>query len=220
MPAILALATAISADQILPRGAKIMGTEGHDASRRTILKGSALGAGALLGAASLPSVARAATPAKPDAPPGEIAGPDNYFLKLEGQTIPLESFSFGATNSGSQSIGGTKSGKASPMPARFTAPASVLSTSLMLGAVSGKPIKTAQVSAADSKTGNHFIKITMQNVLISSYEMNSPYDDVPTDSFSMAFQKISWSYYPTNPSDGSLGKPTTMSWDLKSQKYA
>ena len=62
-----------------------MGDRGKsETSRRAVLKGSALGAGALFGAAGLTATARAATGAAPRRP-GEPVG-DQYFLKLDGIT--------------------------------------------------------------------------------------------------------------------------------------
>jgi type VI secretion system secreted protein Hcp len=215
--AILAVTVAMSAED-LAKGGMIMGNENHDASRRTILKGSALGAGALLGAAGLQGSAHAAAAAKPDLPPGSVPGPDNYFIKLDGTSIGVTDFSFGASRAATD--GTTTAKEAKPAPFTFTAPSSVFTPTLLSHCVAGTHIKQAQLYVRDIKSQALYIKIDLHEVLVSSYHLSGPSDDSPGDSFTLNFTKIEMSYYPYDAATGTLGTPNTASWDLKSNKIA
>jgi type VI protein secretion system component Hcp len=192
-----------------------MGSESHDTSRRTILKGSALGAGALLGAAALPATAHAVTPAKPSSV-GSADGPDGYFLTVKSDTIELNSFSFGVARGASEGRATGKEGR--PAQFHFTAPATVASPTLMLLTVSGQELPAVQFTAKDANQVT-FLKINLAEVLVSSYEMSGPSDDIPTDSGTLSYGKISYSYYPVTVAGGP-GTPNTMTWNVRTDKWA
>jgi type VI protein secretion system component Hcp len=189
-----------------------MGSENHDASRRTILKGSALGAGALLGAAALPAAAHAA--AKPPEAVGE-AGAGSYFMKFKSSTIELTSFSFGASRAASE---GRATGKeAHPAELNFTAPSTAASPTLMLLTVSGKALPAVQLTAKDANQVT-FLKVDLAEVLVSSYHIGGPSDSIPLDSGVLSYGKISYSFYPVSVAGGP-GTPTTMTWDVRADKW-
>lgn len=197
-----------------------MGRETHDTSRRTILKGSALGAGALIGAAALPASAKAAAPAALPEALG-TPGPDSYFMKIKTTTIPLTSFSFGASRAASEGRAGRKA--ASPTQIHFHAPTTVSSPNLMRYMVVGQVLPAVQLSAVrgsgaiKGEASVTFLKVDLSDVVVSSYEFSAPFDDVPGDSGTLSYGKITYSYYPQNP-DGQLGVPTTLVWDTRTDK--
>lgn len=191
-----------------------MGTESHDTSRRTILKGSALGAGALLGAASLPSKAHAATPA---ATPNTIgAGPVEYFLKVDSATLPLYSYSFDATRRASEGRSTASRGTAGQI--HFSAPMTKTSPLFMLNMVSGKVVKTATITGTTTETNQPFLKIELSEVVVSSYQSGGFDGEVPTDNGTLSYGKISFSYY-TQEAAGGPPSAVSIAWDVRADKW-
>jgi type VI secretion system secreted protein Hcp len=100
----------------------------------------------------------------------------------------------------------------------FTAKTSKASPKLMLACASGEHIKDAVlVGELSGKRGQKFLEIKLTDVLISSYQSGGSGGNIPTDSFSLNFAKIEFSYFPMNR-DGSLGEPVTGGWDIKENK--
>jgi type VI secretion system secreted protein Hcp len=197
-------------------------SEEFQTSRRSVLKGSALGAGALLGAASLTAPARAETSPAPVS--AAAAEGEQYFLKLEGITgdvvmkdftgaIQLTEFSWGASRSADNGSSTGKQEKEKQLTVETTF--SQASPLLMLAAVDGKPIKTGELDAADSQ-GNLFYKATLSDVIISSYQTGGVGGDRPTESISLSFGKIAFSFIGSTPE----GKPNvvTARWNFESHK--
>jgi type VI secretion system secreted protein Hcp len=152
----------------------------------------------------------------------------DMFLKLDGidgestdakhkGEIEIESFSWGATNSGSAAHGGgAGAGKVAMQDFSFTTRVSKASPTLFLACASGEHIKTAQLTARKAgKEQQDFLKITMSDVLVSGYkeEGTSEGGAVPLDSVSLNFAAIQVEYRPQRP-DGSLDAPTTAGWDV------
>ena len=70
------------------------------------------------------------------------------------------------------------------------------------------------------KTGQEnqeFLKITLTDVIISSYQAGRMSGDIPMDSFKLNFAKIEYEYKPQSP-DGSLDASVKAGWDLKENK--
>jgi type VI protein secretion system component Hcp len=191
-----------------------MGTDRRDTSRRTILKGSALGAGAILGAAALPASARAAAPEKQPALPG--APGDSYFLKIKSGSIPLTSFSFGAARA---ATGGRTSAKEPSVgQIHFTAPSSIASPTLMLDTLEGRSLGNGTITATDNETGAQYVKIDLTDILVSSYEISGASDQAPEAVGALSYAKIEFSYYPFDAASGTLGTATTIRWDIRTEK--
>jgi type VI secretion system secreted protein Hcp len=200
-----------------------------EASRRTVLKGSAIGAGALLTASGLAATARAAGAATPKPAAAGAAQPepagDQYFLKLDGipgestvkgyeDWIEITDFSLGASRGAVN--GSTSAKQPKEIQVHFEAPLSKASPLLMLSTFDGKPIKTGNLSVSDGRL-NTFLKIDFVDVVVSSYEVGSTETERPQDQASLSFGKIKFSYY-GQTADGSVSKPITISWDLRSEK--
>jgi len=136
-------------------------------------------------------------------------------------TIEIESFSWGASNSGSHaSGGGGGAGKASFQDLRFTANVSKASPTLMLKCATGEHIKKAVLHVRKQGKGQQeFYTITLEDLLVSSYQSGDSTggNPVPTDQFSLNFAKIKYEYKPQNK-DGSLGSTVTGTYDLKTNK--
>jgi type VI secretion system secreted protein Hcp len=151
----------------------------------------------------------------------------DYFLKLDGiegesrdakhrNEIEIESFSWGLHQTGDLSSGGgAGSGKAQLDDISFVAGTSKASPKLFLSCASGQHIKEALLTVR--KAGEQqaeFYKLTLTDVLVSSYANGGADDDVPVDQFSLNFAKIEVAYYPQKD-DGSLDAPVVAGWDLK-----
>jgi len=160
----------------------------------------------------------------------------DYFLKMDGiegesqdlkhkGEIQLESFSWGVHNTVSAgATSGRSAGRASFEDFHFTAPTSKASPKLMFACASGQHIKTATLTCRKAgdveKSGQDFLMIKMETVLISSYNeagSQQASDGVPQDSVALNFTKITFTFTPQN-ADGALGTPVTESWDLKANK--
>ena len=158
----------------------------------------------------------------------------DFFLKLDGikgestdskhkEELEIESFSWGATNSGSFSNapgagGGT--GKVNFQDVHFTKKADKSSADIMFHCASGKHIKQANLTVRKAgEDQQEYYKVTLTDVLVSSYQSggSAGISLIPTDQFSLNFAKIEFSYAPQD-AKGKLGSPFRSGWDLKSSK--
>lgn len=156
----------------------------------------------------------------------------DYFLKLDGidgestdaahkDSIEVMSFSFGATQTGSlASGGGGGSGKVQFQDFHFTENTSKASPKLFLACASGQHIKKAQLfcrKAGGDQKPLEFMKIELEDVLVSSVQHSGHGGDLPTESISLNFAKIMFTFIPQN-ADGSAGSPVSAGWDVKANK--
>jgi type VI secretion system secreted protein Hcp len=153
----------------------------------------------------------------------------DYFLKVDGISgesrdskhkgeIEVLSFSFGETHPGSSGPGGGAGGGAGKVQMSdftFTARTSKASPQLFQHCAQGKHIKQALLTVRKAGgTQQEYLKIKLNDVLVSSYALSSGGDDpVPDDSFSLRFRRISYDYAPQK-ADGSLDVPVHGGWDL------
>jgi type VI secretion system secreted protein Hcp len=156
----------------------------------------------------------------------------DYFLKLDGiegesqdskhkGEIDIQSFSFGASQSGTfASGGGGGAGKVAFQDIHFTHKVDKSSPKLMLACANGQHIKSGIVTCRKAGTGQQeYLKLTISDVLVSSTQVggSSAGDLLPTDQFSLNFAKIEFSYQ-MQKADGSLDSPIIAGWDLKANK--
>src|SRR5260370_1741333 len=111
--------------------------------------------------------------------------------------INVESFSWGATQAGSLATGGgAGAGKVQFQDFHFTTNTSKASPKLFLACASGEHIKEAQLfcrkahSRATNGGGVDVPKLTLTDVLISSYPSGCSGHEIPTRSVSFAFAKV------------------------------
>ena len=156
----------------------------------------------------------------------------DYFLKIDGvdgeskdakhkNEIDLESWSWGAVQSGTPQFGGGGgAGKVTMQDFHFVMRLTKASPKLMLACASGKHIKLATLTARKAgKTQQEYLTFKFSDVLVSSYQTGGSEggDVVPLDQVSLNFSKIEMSYREQKP-DGTLGAETKVGWDLKSNK--
>lgn len=168
------------------------------------------------------------TPQSLDIPPvllAEAAAVD-YFLKIEGidgestsethkNQLEIDSFSWGMSNSGSMAAGGGGgAGKVSFSTLRLTTPISKASPKLFEACATGKHFPTATLTLVDSEQrGQEFMKVTLSDVIISSYKTTGMSGEAPVESFSLNFAKIEYEYTPQKL-DGSMDSSVKAGYDL------
>jgi type VI secretion system secreted protein Hcp len=156
----------------------------------------------------------------------------DMFLKIDGikgestadkhkDEIDIMSFSWGVSQSGSFAAGsGAGAGKVQFQDISFTTRVSKASPLLFLGCATGEHIKEATLTARKAgEKQQDFLVIKLNDILVSSYQTSgsSGSDALPTDSFSLNFAKIEYSYIPQKP-DGSSDVAQRAGWDLKLNK--
>src|SRR2546430_10448978 len=135
------------------------------------------------------------------------------FLKLDGikgesqdskhkDEIEIESFSWGVTQSGTLGFGGGGgAGKAQFQDFHFTNKVSKASPQLFLKCVTGEHIKIGTLSlrkAGGEGPGIEFYKITLSDVLVSSYQ-SSGGGDIPAHQVSLHLAEIEDSFATPKP---------------------
>lgn len=152
----------------------------------------------------------------------------DYYLKIDGvdgessakgheKAIEIDSFSFGAHQTGTHSAGsGGGAGKVQMNDFHFTMKVCAASPKLMLACASGEHIKKAVLTCRKAgKDQQEFFKVTLSDLLVSSYQTGGSHGDmVPTEQISINFAKIEMEYKPQKP-DGTLGGAVPAGWDLK-----
>jgi type VI secretion system secreted protein Hcp len=130
--------------------------------------------------------------------------------------IQLQSWSFGASNSGTFGVGsGGGSGKASLQDFHFTMHPSTATPELFAQCVSGKHFENAFVIA--KKTGGtmpiHYLCFHFRKLVISSYQTGgSGGNDSPSDSISFNFAAMQLRFVAQND-QGGVGKITEKAWN-------
>ena len=137
-----------------------------------------------------------------------------------GGEIEIESYSWGALNSGSQGAGGGGgSGKVSVQDFNIMKYVDSSSPELFFACVSGKHFPTAEFVAR--KAGEkplEYLKIKLSDVLISSVQHGGAAGgDRLTESVSINYAKIEVEYTPQD-SKGAGGGAVKSGWDVKANK--
>src|SRR3954471_17502597 len=153
--------------------------------------------------------------------------PFDYFLRIDGIAgestdakhqgeIAVQTFLWGETQSAPPLGGGGGAGKLSAGPLIVTARASKASPPLLLACATGQHLKSAVLSARRAGGGKgqfEFLTISLNDVLITSFEVNATADGGPMDEVSLAFAQIVVEYREQKP-DGSAGTVARAGWDL------
>lgn len=155
----------------------------------------------------------------------------DYFLKIDGcegestdskhsKEIEVESWSWGEQQLGtSHSGGGAGAGKVSMHDFHFVKKCDNASPTLFLKCANGEHTKKAVLTCRKAgKDQQEYMKITLEDVLVSSYQTGGSQGSVlPTDQVSLNFSKITIKYAPQKP-DGSLGSPIEKWYSVKENK--
>ena len=153
----------------------------------------------------------------------------DYFLKIDGidgeaqdkthkNEIQLESWSFGATQSGTAAVGmGMGAGKVQMGDFHFVMRSNKASPKLFLACADGEHIKKAVLTCRKAgKEQQEYLKFTFTECLVSSYQTggSSHSDVLPLDQISLNFGKIEFEYK-EQKADGTLGGAVKSGYDLK-----
>ena len=154
----------------------------------------------------------------------------DYFLKVDGMPgesvdakhkgeIDVLAFSWGVSRTSDPAVGaGAGSGKAVFDDLLVVARTSMASPLLWLACAAGTHIKTAVLTCRRSgKTAVEFLTITMSDVVVASYELDSSDDGPPLDQIGLAYAKIETQYAPVDAT-GKAQAPVKAGWDLASGK--
>src|SRR5512146_2068451 len=156
----------------------------------------------------------------------------DYFLKIDGiqgesqdkthkNEIEIESFSWGANQSGTASHGGGMgAGRVQMQDFHFVMRVNKSSPKLMLACAQGQHIKSAiLVCRKAGKEQQEYLKVTFTDLLVSSYQTGGSgnADIVPLDQISLNFTKVEMEYKEQKP-DGTLGGSIKKGYDIKAQK--
>lgn len=154
----------------------------------------------------------------------------DFYLKLgtiEGEAtakgvekyIEVESFSFGIDNAASfDRGGGLASGKASCSPMNFSKVFDKATPMIYKACANGEHIAKAELQCRKNTGGadETYLKITLSDVLVSNSSSSGVGHGgaIPSDSFSLSYNKIEMEYLEQD-AKGKLGKPSKMSFDIK-----
>ncbi len=118
--------------------------------------------------------------------------------------IEIDSFQWAVSNGG---------GSAQPSEVDVSSFISAASPQLFIATVNGTTIPSATIDfVTAAQPIQPYLQYELENVLISGYSVSSG-GDRPTESLSLNFTKISFSYRPMRP-DGSLGAAKTAEWEV------
>jgi len=155
----------------------------------------------------------------------------DYFLKIDGiqgesqdkvhkGEIEIESFSWGASQTGTAAHGGGMgAGRVQMQDFNFVMRINKSSPKLMLACAQGQHIKSAVlVCRKAGKEQQEYLKVTFSDLLVSSYQTNgAPAANViPMDQISLNFTKVEIEYKEQKP-DGTLGGAIKAFYDMKQQ---
>lgn len=159
----------------------------------------------------------------------QMGGTVDFFLKLEGikgesqdaahkDDIQLLSWSFGATQGGTQAMGGGGgAAKVQMHDFHFVKYVDKSTPKLLLACANGEHITKATLIARKAGKGQQeYLKITLSDVLVSSYH-SSGANQVPVDEISLNFGKIEVEYK-EQTKDGTLSGVVKSGYDLKQNK--
>jgi type VI secretion system secreted protein Hcp len=150
-----------------------------------------------------------------------------YFLRIDGipgestdkkhaGEIAVESFSWGAAQTGTGGAGGGGgAGKVQIQDLHVIGRTSKAAPPLFLACATGTHVKSAVLSArkAGSKGPGDFLTFSLSDVLVRTYQIAGSESEPPRDSVSLSFAKIEIEYK-EQKADGSFGASTKAGWDL------
>ncbi len=154
----------------------------------------------------------------------------DYYLQLDGiegearakgreKEMSLQAFSFGAAQAGAvgRGGGGGGAGKVSFQDISITRAVDKASPKLFLASVSGQQIKRGVLTVV--KAGGdqaEALKITFEDILVSSYQLSGS-TELPMESISLNFGKVTFEYFPTDEK-GAKGGSVKTAYDIKANK--
>jgi type VI secretion system secreted protein Hcp len=155
------------------------------------------------------------------------------FLKLDGikgesadakhkGEIDISSFSWGASQTGvSATGGGGGAGKIHFQDIHFVKKTDAASPLLMLNCANGTHIKEGNfVVRKAGGTQLEYLKIKLTDILVSSFVEHglTTGKEIPSESISLNFAKVEYSYQPQGADGKAQGGPILAGWDVKANQ--
>src|ERR1017187_1229373 len=122
-------------------------------------------------------------------------------------TIPILSYSLGVSS---------YNGNASFSDVSAMKSLDLTSPLLAFQCAKGITNATAVLTVVNSTTGNALYTVTLSNAAISSYQVSGS-TGVPTESVSLYYNAIVWTYQAQDGSGNNVGSPVTHNWNLVSK---
>jgi type VI secretion system secreted protein Hcp len=156
----------------------------------------------------------------------------DYFLKIDGikgestddkhkGEIDLESWSWGAMQTGTASHGGgAGAGKVSKEDFRFVKKTDKSSPNLMIACATGQHFKEALLTARKAGGGQQeFLTVKLSDLIVSSYNTEGAghSDAIPMEHIGLNFTKLEMVYKEQKP-DGTLGADVKQTYDFGANK--
>jgi type VI secretion system secreted protein Hcp len=138
---------------------------------------------------------------------------------LNGAPIPLDSFSWGVTNTTVVGGGGGGAGRATAGDFSFTMKTNQASPQILDAAFKGThiPLVTLYVGRRAGTAVYPLLRWDLADVLVSSYHTGGSGVSTLEDSVSLNFARIHVNYYPVLP-NGRPGDPVGSGWDFATAK--
>ena len=136
------------------------------------------------------------------------------------QWVELSSFQFGVERPVTLVSGVKELGAPTLSDLTITKPMDSSSSALLQEAFSGTPqtVTIDLVSTTGTGTLFKYAEYVLTNAQVTGYSVSSG-GDRPAESITIAFSKIQFTYTPETAT-GSAGTPTTVTWDLTTQKLS
>lgn len=185
----------------------------------------------LLGVASMLVLATMSGVAQEPGTTSTAAGVDPIYIKFDGidgesravgheKWIELESFSWGLTRGGSFALGGGASvGKPRFSDFHIAKTLDKATPKLVLACASGEHIRNAtmELTLETEERSRTFYRIEFENVVVTSFSQSGNSGDLPMESVSFSYGKITIEYTELKP-DGTPGEKHSAGWNLGTNK--
>jgi|SRR5437660_3578918 len=133
-------------------------------------------------------------------------------------TIDIDSWSWGETQTSTLGTG-AGAGKVSMQDIHFVSKIDKSSPKLLLATASGEHIKDVTLYVRKAGGSVDYLQIKLTDALVSSYQTGGRSDEIPTESFSINFAKIQYTYTGTDDK-GSAITPIQSGWDVLENKLS
>jgi type VI secretion system secreted protein Hcp len=131
--------------------------------------------------------------------------------------IELDSFSFGASNPADIGGGGLSAGKCSLSDFSFTCAVDKASYQILKALYTGQHIATSTFSLRKSTgaaTPYTYLQVTMTNCYITSNSIGGGSQGVPSQSVSIAYEQILYTYYTQDTSSGAVTQAGAATYNI------
>jgi len=139
--------------------------------------------------------------------------------QAQGMTnnIELDSFSFGASNPADVGGGGLSAGKCSLSDFSFTCAVDKASYQILKALYTGQHIATTTFSLRKSTgaaTPYTYLQVTLTNCYITSNSMGGGGNGPPSQSVSIAYEQILYTYYTQDTSSGAVTQAGAATYNI------